>query len=73
MTFTQFCQEYHIPDRVCGTNKLGRIVYVFDLDSHKGACQDLFRLSDYVVSSAVSGPGYVLVPRTVLERIKQCM
>jgi hypothetical protein len=73
MTFTQFRQKYHIPNRVCGINKLGRIVYDFDFDSHKGARQDLFRLSDYFVSSAVSGPGYVLVPRTVFGRIKQCM
>jgi hypothetical protein len=31
-----------------------------------GGCRGLFRLSDYRVLSAESGPSYVLIPRAVI-------
>ena len=62
MTFAQFCNELAIVPAPYGKpDSVARLVFADDIPD-KWA---LFHLDDYRVSSAVSGPGYVLVPRTI--------
>lgn len=60
-TLDEFLAKHNIPLRAYG--KGGGVYLVFDRELPAGAKQEMHRLRDYYVSSAVSGPGYVLCVR----------
>ncbi len=62
MTLAEWLRKYSAQDRPYGSNSATRHLFSGDIP-HEDARWELFHLTDYVVSSAVSGPAYVLVQR----------
>lgn len=61
-TLAEFAKELNIPLRPFGKSEVSYHVFDREVPLERDKWE-LFHLSDYAVSSAVSGPAYVLTPR----------
>ena len=78
MTFAEFCAGLDLRPMVYGKpDSVARLVFERDvpmpmLGDERPNRWDMYHLDDFHVSSVVSGPGYVLVPRSFPERCTDC-
>lgn len=61
MTLQDFCTRNGAQTRPYG--KSDSVLHMFTSELSRDAMWDLFHLSDYVVSSSLSGPAVALVPK----------